>query len=372
MSQSERLKVLVVDDSAVVRQIFTDVLGQTGDMEVVTAADPLIAMTKMERGRPDVIVLDLEMPRMDGLTFLRKLMAENPLPVVICSGLVGRGSQQALQALEQGAVGIIAKPRLGIREFLYESALMMIDSIRGAAKARIGARSLTSVPCPAPQIAIEPKYNADVVVPKIEKRFVEPTEKVVVIGASTGGTEALRDLFSRLPISVPGIVVVQHMPETFTRAFADRLNTDLPLAVKEAEHGDRVTRGTVLIAPGNRHLMLARCGRSYMVEVKDGPLVSRHRPSVDVLFRSAAQCAGGNALGIILTGMGDDGAAGMNEMLEAGARTIAQDEHTCVVYGMPREAVVRGAAERVLPLHGISGAIMDWSERFLPAAQFLR
>lgn len=346
------IHVLVVDDSAVIRQVMTSVLSQERGISVATAADPLIALEKMRRQRPDVIILDLEMPRMDGLTFLRKIMAEDPIPVVICSGLTGEGTEAALRAMEEGAVEIITKPKLGLREFLYESAVLLIDAVRGAARASVRPRG--AAPC-APQ----KRLTADAILPPLQKPALTlTTDKVVAIGASTGGTEALRLVLEAMPPDAPGLVIVQHMPELFTKAFAQRLNQTCRIEVKEAEQGDRVREGRALIAPGNRHTLLVRNGAHYAVEVTDGPLISRHRPSVDVLFRSTAKAAGPNAVGVILTGMGDDGAEGLLEMKKAGAATIAQDEATCVVFGMPKEAITRGAADEVVPLPRIPAAII--------------
>lgn len=339
--------VLVVDDSAVVRQALSAILGGAG-FSVAVASDPLIALEKIQKARPRVIVLDLEMPRMDGLTFLRRLMAEDPIPVVVCSGLAGRGTEAALTALSEGAVEVVGKPRLGVRDFLHESAALLVEAVRGAALAR-----------PRPRVATERKLTADAVLPRREQAGLTLTsDKVVVIGASTGGTEALRRVLEALPSDAPAAVVVQHMPELFTKAFADRLDRACRIEVKEAAPGDRVLEGRALVAPGNRHLLLQRSGAHYTVEVKDGPLVARHRPSVDVLFRSAAQAAGPNAVGVIMTGMGDDGAAGLLEMKRAGAATIAQDEASCVVFGMPREAIARGAVDMVEPLDRIPEAIL--------------
>jgi two-component system, chemotaxis family, protein-glutamate methylesterase/glutaminase len=343
------LRVLVVDDSAVVRQAMTAILSRAG-MGVVIASDPIIAMEKMRKERPDVVLLDLEMPRMDGLTFLRKVMARDPLPVVVCSGLAGEGTETALQALEQGAVEIIAKPRLGVKAFLEESARRVVEAVHSAAHARVRLRG----PAPAKRLA------ADAVIPARRPSPLRiTTAKVVVLGASTGGTEALRELLQAMPPDAPAIAVVQHMPETFTAAFARRLSESCRIEVKEAANGDRLCSGRALVAPGSHHLAVRRSGAQYCVEVLDGPPVSRHRPSVDVLFRSAAQAAGPNAVGVILTGMGDDGAAGLLEMKAAGAHTIAQDEDTSVVFGMPKEAIARGAVDEVLPLGRVAAAILE-------------
>jgi two-component system chemotaxis response regulator CheB len=345
----EATRVLVVDDSAVVRLMLTEILSQDGALEVVTAPHPLIALEKMRRARPDVIVLDLEMPEMDGLTFLQRVMASDPVPVVICSGLAGRGTEAALRAMEAGAVAVIEKPRLGVKGFLHDSAIMLRDTVAAAAGARPRAARRTPAAAPAP---------APGAVPVRRPALAVTTDKVVALGASTGGTEALRAVLEALPPDAPGLLVVQHMPEAFTRAFAERLDRTCRIEVKEAVDGDRVLEGRALVAPGNRHLSLRRSGGHYTVEVGDGPLVSRHRPSVDVLFRSVAASAGANAVGAILTGMGDDGAAGLLEMKQAGAFTLAQDEESCVVYGMPREAVERGAVDEVVPLERMASAIL--------------
>jgi len=343
----------VVDDSAVVRQVLTSILSPTRGMTVAAAADPLIAMEKMKRIRPDVILLDLEMPRMDGLSFLRKVMAEDPIPVVVCSGLAGPGTEAGLRALEEGAVEIVTKPKLGVKGFLEESATILVDAVRAAAHARLRTRR------PHPRPTFPPSGRPPVSPAAGSAALRVTTDKVVAIGASTGGTEALRELLQGLPPDAPGVVIVQHMPEVFTRAFADRLARICRVEVKEAADGDRVIEGRALIAPGNRHLRLHRSGAHYAVEVADGPLVCRHRPSVDVLFRSVAQSAGPNAVGVILTGMGSDGAEGLLEMRRAGAATLAQDEATCVVFGMPREAIAAGAVDEVLPLPRIAAAMLE-------------
>jgi two-component system chemotaxis response regulator CheB len=346
------LNVLVVDDSATVRQVLTAVLSEKRGFRVTVAADPLIAMEKMKKFPPDVILLDLEMPRMDGMTFLRKLMSHNPLPVVVCSGLTGFRTEAAISALEIGAVDIITKPQIGVRGFLEESAVLLEDTVRAAAKARVSKfRTLRDDPS---------KYNsADVVIPQVALPAApEQREKIVAIGASTGGTEVLLHVFQQMPEDCPGIVAVQHMPEGFTAAFAKRLDGICRIEVKEAVDGDKVVPGRAYIAPGNRHTLVRRLGPSYFLEVCDGPLVSRHRPSVNVLFRSVAQAAGANAVGILMTGMGDDGADGLLEMKQADAFTIAQDEASCVVFGMPREAILRGAADEVLSLSRIPSAIL--------------
>ena len=343
--------MLVVDDSAVVRQTLRDVLSSDPEIEVIaTASDPFVAAERISEQVPDVITLDIEMPRMDGLTFLKKIMSQHPIPVVICSSLAGEGAQSTFKALEYGAVEIVTKPRMGTKQFLEDSRITLCEAVKAAAQTR--TRILR------PSQTVEPKLTADAILSPATRAMVETTEKVVVIGASTGGTEALKTVLEALPADTPGIVIVQHMPELFTRAFASRLDGACNITVKEAEPNDTVIRGRALIAPGNHHLLLKRSGARYYVEVRDGPLVCRHRPSVDVLFRSAARYAGQNAVGVILTGMGDDGARGMLEMKQAGAKTFAQDEATCIVFGMPKEAIKLGGVDRVLPLQSMAAAIL--------------
>ncbi|MFZ0633378.1 MAG: chemotaxis response regulator protein-glutamate methylesterase [Acidobacteriaceae bacterium] len=350
--RDSKIRVLIVDDSAVVRQTLASLLASDEEIEVMaTAGDPYVAAEKIAEQVPDVITLDIEMPRMDGLTFLRRIMAQHPIPVVICSSLAEEGTASALEALESGAVDIVTKPRLGVRQFLEESRTTICEAVKAAANARV--RPLRAVR------RVEPKLTADAVLAPAACAMAKTTEKVIVVGASTGGTEALKTLLEALPADTPGIVIVQHMPELFTRAFANRLNGLCAITVKEAETGDTVLRGRALIAPGNHHLLLQRSGARYYVEVKEGPLVCRHRPSVDVLFRSAARYAGPNAVGVILTGMGDDGARGMLEMKQAGATTIAQDEATCIVFGMPKEAIKLNGVDKVMPLDSIAGAILS-------------
>jgi two-component system chemotaxis response regulator CheB len=347
-----KTRVLVVDDSALVRQTLSAILESDPDIEVVaTASDPFVAADILRHTVPDVITLDIEMPRMDGLTFLRKIMSQHPIPVVICSSLAEAGAETTLKALEYGAVSIIQKPKIGTKQFLEESRVLICDEVKAAALAKV--KPYTPTPTPTP------KLSADVMLPKPgAQAMIETTDKVVAVGASTGGTEALARLLSALPADSPGIVVVQHMPEQFTRAFARRLDGLCAISVKEAEDGDPVLRGHALIAPGGRHMLLLRSGARYTVRIKDGPLVSRHRPSVDVLFRSTARYAGKNAVGVIMTGMGDDGARGMREMHDAGAHTIAQDETSCVVFGMPKEAIAAGGVDEILPLDAIPAAIL--------------
>ncbi|HEX9021339.1 MAG TPA: chemotaxis response regulator protein-glutamate methylesterase [Nitrospirota bacterium] len=352
---SKKIRVLIVDDSAVVRKALEEVLSSDRDIEVMGAAsDPYIAADKIQREVPDVITLDVEMPRMDGITFLQKIMTQRPIPVVICSSLTEEGSETALRALEYGAVEIILKPRIGTKRFFEESKVRVCDAVKAASFARIRRIAET-------RRSVVPKLTADAILAKGTLRseaMLRTTDKVVVVGASTGGTEALSNFLQAMPLDAPGIVIVQHMPENFTKAFAARLDGICGISVKEAENNDTVIRGRALIAPGNHHLLLKRSGARYYVEIKDGPLVSRHRPSVDVLFRSAARYAGKNALGVIMTGMGDDGARGMLEMKEAGAYTIAQDEESCVVFGMPKKAIELNAVDIVLPLSAIPPAVM--------------
>ncbi len=351
----KEIRVLVVDDSAVVRKVLAELLNAAPGIRVSHAvADPLLAIERMRGDWPDVIVLDVEMPRMDGITFLKRIMNERPTPVVICSTLTEKGAQTTMQALAAGAVSIVTKPRLGLKQFLVDAASELVSAVRAAAGANV--RRLA----PGPELAPVAKHTADVILPPAGgQAMVQTTERVVAIGASTGGTQALEQVLTAMPRVSPGIVIVQHMPEKFTTAFAQRLDSICAISVKEAQDKDRVVPGRALIAPGGRHLLLRRTGAQYFVEVIDGPLVNRHRPSVDVLFRSVARCAGANALGIIMTGMGDDGAAGLLEMRKAGAATVAQDERSCVVYGMPKEAVKRGAVEKSVPLGAIYQEILQ-------------
>lgn len=351
-SLKKKIRVLIVDDSAVVRQTLQDILSSDPRIEVMAAAsDPLIAAEKIKHEIPDVITLDLEMPRMDGITFLQKIMSQHPIPIIICSSMAGKGSENAFKAMDYGAVEIIEKPKMGTKKFLEESRIRICDVVKAASVAKLRAV--------AEPRRIEPKFTADAILPKtMPKSVIHTTEHIVAVGASTGGTEALRVFLEALPKDSPGIVIVQHMPENFTSAFARRLNSLCQIEVKEAEDGDSVLRGRALIGPGNHHILLKRSGARYYIEIKDGPLVSRHRPSVDVLFRSVARYAGPNAVGVIMTGMGDDGAKGMLEMKQAKAYNIAQDEATSVVFGMPHEAIKLGGADKVLPLEAIAGAVL--------------
>lgn len=349
-----RIKVLVVDDSAVVRQAVGGLLAGAGGFDVLGAvADPVFALERMKRQWPDVIVLDVEMPRMDGLTFLRRIMAERPTPVVICSTLTERGAQTTIEALAAGAAAIVSKPRLGLRQHLADTADEFVATVREAA--RTDARRLARMAA-APAARVE-KLSADAILPPAARAMTQTTESVVAVGTSTGGTQALEAVLTALPPVCPGLVIVQHMPAQFTAAFAARLDRLCRISVREAAGVERLTPGLALIAPGGRHLLLRRNGAQYAAEVVDGPLVNRHRPSVDVLFRSVARAAGPNALGIIMTGMGDDGAAGLLEMRRAGASTIAQDEESCVVFGMPKEALRRGGVQRTLPLQQLAREI---------------
>jgi two-component system chemotaxis response regulator CheB len=358
-----KIKVLIVDDSAVVRQVLTAVLQQDPAIEVMgSASDPIFAMERMNREWPDALVLDVEMPRMDGITFLRKLMSVRPTPVVICSTLTQKGAETTMQAMAAGAVGFITKPTSGLRHFLEEDAGEIAQAVKSAAAGdmrRVKAASVAlarSGAAPAAAGMSRPGPAGGVALPVT-------TDRLVAIGTSTGGTQALELVLTGLPRVGPGIVVVQHMPEKFTAAFAARLDTLCESTVSEAADGDRVLPGRVLIAPGGRHMAVERDGAQYRVRVSDGERVNRHKPSVDVLFGSVARCAGRNALGIILTGMGDDGAAGLLQMRSAGAHTLGQDENSCVVYGMPAAAQQIGAVERELPLGEIADAIQAFAVR---------
>lgn len=362
---AKKIRVLIIDDSASVRQTLATLLSEDPEIEVMgVATDPFMAARKIQEEVPDVITLDVEMPRMDGITFLRKLMSQRPIPVVMCSSLTETGSETLLQALEAGAVDIILKPRIGAADYLADEAMRVREVVKSASHARLPSRNRLegrSASANGPAA----KLTADAMLPPPTGRaMAKTTEMVVCVGASTGGTEALREMLEALPANAPGMVIVQHMPEKFTAAFAKRLNSLCEVEVKEAVDGDPVLRGHVLIAPGDNHMLLERQGARYHVAVKTGPLVSRHRPSVDVLFRSAARSAGSNAMGVIMTGMGDDGARGMFEMKQAGAYTVAQDEATSVVFGMPKEAIARGGVDRVVPLEQIAREILMAQQKF--------
>lgn len=343
-----KIRVVVVDDSALVRALLKQLLETVRDIEVVgQAADPIAAREVIRTTNPDVITLDVEMPKMDGLEFLSRLMRLRPTPVVMVSSLTQRGSEVALKALELGAVDFVAKPKIGIADGLTHAADELIEKVRIAASANVKHAPLDA----------SPANSADVVLPSLLSR-VSTTEKVIVVGASTGGTEALKEFLCRLPADCPGVLIAQHMPELFTKSFAERLDSCCTIKVVESTGGERVLPGHAFLAPGHSHLLLKRSGANYMTELSDSPAVNRHRPSVDVLFRSAANAAGRNTIGVILTGMGKDGAAGLLEMRKAGARTFAQDEASCVVFGMPREAIAIGAAEEVVPLKGMAAKVL--------------
>lgn len=343
---NEKIKVMIVDDSALVRQVVSQAISKEPSIEVIaTAQDPLFAMEKMKSHWPDVLIVDIEMPRMDGLTFLKKVMAERPTPVIICSSLAERGAQVTMEALASGAVNIITKPKAGLKSFLEDSSNDIVSAIKAASRANMSImRRMTSTRSAPLVAALPPLGNHQ------GANMYGTTEKLVAIGTSTGGTQALEAVLTKLPATCAGIVIVQHMPEKFTAMFADRLNGLCQMEVREGKDGDRIRPGLALVAPGGRHMTVKRSGAQYCVEVKDGPLVNRHKPSVDVLFHSVAQVAGKNALGIIMTGMGDDGARGLKEMYDTGAQTVAEDESTCIVFGMPKEAIKLGGAKKVVPL----------------------
>jgi two-component system chemotaxis response regulator CheB len=348
------IKVLIVDDSALIRQLLTEIINSYADMQVVGVAhDALMARERIKTLNPDVITLDIEMPKMDGLAFLEKLMQLRPTPVIMISSLTERNAGVTLRALELGAVDFITKPKLDISEGIQAYSELIAEKIRIAAKAKPKPRS-------AAPSTLNPRYSADAVLPSLLSKSASVTEKLIVIGASTGGTEAIREILECMPPDCPGIVIAQHMPETFTRAFAKRLDNACKIRVKEAEEGERVLAGHAYIAPGHSHLLVKRNGRNYVALLNQGPAVNRHRPSVDVLFRSAANCAGNNAIGIILTGMGSDGAAGMREMKQAGAYNLAQDESSCVVFGMPKMAIEAGAVDKVLPLGEMVSEVLTY------------
>ena len=354
--KSHKLKVLVIDDSALIRSVMKEIINREKDMECVGAApDPLVAREMIKELNPDVLTLDVEMPKMDGLDFLERLMRLRPMPVVMVSTLTERGSDITFRALELGAVDFVSKPKMDIARGMEEYAAEITDKIRAAAQSHVHAKKGV-----APTMVVQEKLSADAILPSSAPGRFASTEKLIIIGASTGGTEAIKDVLTRLPADVPGILVTQHMPENFTKSFADRLNSLCKISVKEAEHNERILPGHAYIAPGHSHLLLKRSGANYMTELNQGPPVNRHRPSVDVLFRSAANVAGANAMGIILTGMGKDGAQGLLEMKQAGSFTIAQDEATCVVFGMPREAIALGGAAEVVPLQNVARRTLEY------------
>lgn len=347
MTNNRRTRVLIVDDSATVRQVFSQELSRDPEIEVVgTAPDPYVARDKIVQLHPDVITLDIEMPRMDGITFLRKLMQHYPLPVIIVSSLTSAGGELAIEAIEAGAIDVMCKP--GAAYAVGDLSVELGDKIKAAARSNPRARK-------AAASGFKPA--------KRSLSLTRTTNKIIAIGASTGGTEALAAVLSSLPANSPGVLVVQHMPEHFTRAFADRLNGLCAIHVSEARNGESICPGKALIAPGNYHMLLRRSGANYLVEVKTGPLVSRHRPSVDVMFKSVARYAGRNAVGVIMTGMGADGADGMKLMHDSGAATIAQDEQSCVVFGMPKEAIARGGVDRITSLDNIPALMLDLAQQ---------
>ncbi len=345
-----KIKVLIVDDSALIRSVMTQIVNEQPDMEVVgTAPDPIVARDLIKRTNPDVLTLDVEMPRMDGLDFLERLMRLRPMPVVMVSSLTERGNEITLRALELGAVDFVTKPKLSIQSGMHEYSDLIADKIRAASKARVRARTVADA---AP-------VQSGEALPMIRNPLTS-SEKLIIIGASTGGTEAIKDFLMQMPSDCPGILITQHMPEGFTRSFAKRLDGLCKITVSEAAGGERILPGHAYIAPGHSHLLLARSGANYVTQLDQGPPVNRHRPSVDVLFASAAQCAGKNAVGVILTGMGKDGAAGMLQMKNAGAYNFAQDEASCVVFGMPREAIAVGAAHEVGSLNALPRMVLEY------------
>ncbi len=362
-----RITAIIVDDSAVVRKHLSELLTAGGIDVIASASDPLFAWPKMAAQWPDVVVLDVEMPRMDGISFLRRIMTERPTPVVMCSTLTAAGAQTTLQALSEGAVSFVTKPKLGLRDFLIDENNGLVAAVKAAASARVQAvrrtppAAASNVEGHAPVARAGAAPTASTPFGSGPAAMAETTDRVIAIGSSTGGVQAIETVLTALPRTSPGVVIVQHMPERFTAALAERLNGLCAMEVKEAADGDRVLDGRVLIAPGGKHMQLSRSGARYIVQVRDGPLVNRHKPSVDVLFRSVAQTAGANAAGLILTGMGDDGARGLLAMRQAGAMTVAQDEATCVVFGMPKEAIRMGGACEVLPIGGMAAWIGRWA-----------
>ncbi|MDO9236873.1 MAG: chemotaxis response regulator protein-glutamate methylesterase [Aquabacterium sp.] len=357
-----KIKVMLVDDSAIVRKHLSDLLTAGGLNVIGTAADPVFAMQRMKTNWPDVLVLDVEMPRMDGITFLKQVMAERPTPVVMCSTLTEKGGQTTMQALAAGAVGFITKPTIGLKGFLEDDSNGIVAAVKAAARANMSALKQTMPGQAKPGVVRAP------IAASPQEAMAETTDRVIAIGISTGGVQTIETVLTRLPRTAPGIVIVQHMPPNFTASLAARLNGLCDLDVMEAKDGDRVINGRVLYAPGGRHMRLKRSGAQYLVEVFDGPLVNHHRPNIDVLFKSVAQCAGRNAIGVVMTGMGDDGARGLMEMRNAGAKTAAQDEASCVVYGMPKEAVKHGGVQQVVPLDDMPAWLMSAARASLTRA----
>jgi two-component system chemotaxis response regulator CheB len=350
-----KIRVLIVDDSALVRQILTEILSSDRSIEVVgTAADPFIAREKIKKLNPDVLTLDVEMPRMDGITFLRNLMRLRPMPVVMVSSLTERGAEITLQALEIGAVDFVSKPKTDLAHSLDQYSEEIIEKVKTAANARIKSNHTADTA----SIKVEPKLSADAILESRHVTHFRTTERIIAIGASTGGTEAIREVLMRMPANAPGIVIAQHMPEAFTASFAQRMDSISQMIVHEAQDGAQIIPGHVFIAPGNHHLLVTRSGARYVCKLNDGPPVNRHRPSVDVLFRSVAENAGPNAIGVILTGMGDDGARGMKEMHDVGIPTLAQDEKTSVVWGMPGAAFKLGGVDELLPIDRVAARVL--------------
>ncbi|WP_082281539.1 protein-glutamate methylesterase/protein-glutamine glutaminase [Leptospira kirschneri] len=346
------IQVFIIDDSAVVRQVLTQILNKDPEIEIIGfASDPIFAFEKLSSIWPDVFILDIEMPRMDGISFLKKIMSEKPTPVIICSSLAEKESETAVLAMKLGAVDVIEKPKVGLKNFLEESEILFIDSVKAASNARIKIHFFQND---------DSKFFENHKQSKADFSKINTTDKLIAIGTSTGGTQALEFILTQLNVHCPGIVIVQHMPEKFTEAFANRLNQICKIQVKEAKDGDRVQLGSAYIAPGNKHMEIFLSGAQFHIRVLDGPLVNRHRPSVDTLFYSVAKVAGKNAKGIIMTGMGNDGANGLLKMKQSGAHTIAQDETSCVVFGMPKEAILKGAVDTILPLSKIVGEVQNF------------
>lgn len=355
----KKIKVLIIDDSAVVRRALHYIFSSDRQLEVMpTASDPFAAAKIIKNEIPDVITLDIEMPRMDGITFLQKLMAQYPVPVIVISTLTEKGTATALKAIDLGAIEVLAKPKLDTKHKLHDSKIQLCDIVKAAAKAKVSRLRSSKLPPPKKQSADAILRAAD----SHNSSMIKTTEKIVVVGASTGGTTALKNFLEAMPLNCPGIVIVQHMPEVFTTQFAKRLDESCRISVAEAKNGDRILPGQALIAPGDKHMSIIRSGAQYHTKIQNGPLVNRHKPSVDVLFRSAAKFAGNNSIGVLMTGMGDDGARGLLEMKENGSHTIAQDEKSCVVFGMPREAILRNAHTQILPLDQIAAQVLRKAE----------